>query len=268
MDSPTPPASPMQNSLAPPPQASPVWPRTPRSLPAGRGASWWGEGWRVFTAAPLLWIGCVVVMAIILIALGFIPLLGNVAQALLWPVFSGGLLLGCHALAGGRPLAFEHLFAGFRNARLGPLLILGVIAFAVGAAIAMTIMLLVFGALGFSGMAGFMTGDPAMMMGSAIAGMSIAALFAVPIALVVYALFMMAWWFAPALVALNRADPVTALRASFDASWKNLGAMLVYGLIFVGLAIVASIPFGLGWLVLGPVAIGASYAGWREIFGE
>ena len=32
--------------------------------------------------------------------------------------------------------------------------------------------------------------------------------------------------------------------------------MLVYGLIFIVLAIVASIPFGLGWLVLLPVMFG------------
>jgi hypothetical protein len=40
----------------------------------------------------------------------------------------------------------------------------------------------------------------------------------------------------------------------------------VYGLIFMGLAIVASIPFLLGWLVLGPVIAGSWYASWRETF--
>ena len=53
--------------------------------------------------------------------------------------------------------------------------------------------------------------------------MGIAALVAVPIALIAYGLFLMAWWFAPALVTLNRAEPVAALKASFDASSKNLG---------------------------------------------
>jgi len=81
-------------------------------------------------------------------------------------------------------------------------------------------------------------------------------------------LFVMGWWFAPALVALNRADAVAAVSASFGASVRNFGAILVALLIFMVLAVLASIPFGLGWLVLGPVAIGAYYASWREVFGE
>lgn len=251
-----------------PAAAAPGWPRMPRSLDAGRGAAWWSEGWRIFTASPALWIGITVVLVLILIALNFIPILGNIALALLWPVFIGGALLGCHALALGRPLEFAHLFAGFGEGRAGPLLILGLIAFVVSLAFALAIMALVFGAIGFSGITGMMTGDPTAAMGSMFAGMGIAALFAVPIALVGYALFLMAWWFAPALVTLNRADAVAALKASFDASWKNLGALFVFGLIFIALAIVASVPFGLGWLVLLPVTFGGLYASWREAFGE
>jgi uncharacterized membrane protein len=76
----------------------------------------------------------------------------------------------------------------------------------------------------------------------------------------------MAYWFAPPLVVLNGEEPIAAMRKSFHASWQNLGATAVYGLIFIGLAIVASIPLGLGWLVLGPVTAGSWYASWRETF--
>ena len=69
-----------------------------------------------------------------------------------------------------------------------------------------------------------------------------------------------------ALVVLNGEEPIAALQKSFRGCWTNLGAMAVYGLIFIGLAIVASIPFGLGWLVLGPVMAGSWYASWRETF--
>ena len=261
-----PPASPAPTTR--PAAAAPGWPRAPRSLAAGRGAAWWGEGWRIFTAAPLLWIGMIVVMVLIAIVLNFIPFLGYIAQSLLWPVFIGGVLLGCHALALGRPLEFSHVFSGFQEGRAGPLVILGLIAFVASLVFVLAIMMLVFGAIGFSGMAGLMTGDPTLAMGSAFAGMGIAALFAVPIALIAYGLFLMAWWFAPALVILNRADTFAALKASFDASWKNLGALAVFGLIFIGLAIAASIPFALGWLVLLPVMFGGLYASWREVFGE
>ena len=69
-------------------------------------------------------------------------------------------------------------------------------------------------------------------------------------------------------VVLNGEQPVAALRKSFAASWQNLGAFLLYGLIYIGLAIVATIPMGLGWLVLGPMLVGSCYAGWRTIFAR
>ena len=247
---------------------APGWPRAPRSLDASRGLAWWSEGWSVFTAKPALWIGITVTIIVVAIVIGFVPIVGNVAQAVLWPVFTGGLLLGCHALAQGRPLEFSYLFAGFGEGRAGPLMILGVFAFAVSLAFALIIMMLVFGTMGFAGMSGLMTGDPTVAMTAAFTGMSVAALVAVPLALIAYGLFLMAWWFAPALVALNRADALAALKASFDASWKNVGALLVFGLIFIGLAIAATIPFFAGWLVLIPVTFGALYASWREVYSE
>jgi uncharacterized membrane protein len=250
------------------PPELPTWPRVPRSLSAGRGLDWWGEGWRVFMAAPLLWIGIVVILLVVFAALAFVPLLGNLAQGVLWPVFAGGLFLGCHALARGRSLEIAHLFAGFQEGRAGGLIVLGLISLAVGAVLFIVIALFVFGAVGVSGVAGMMSSDPAVAMGSAIAGAGVAALIAMPIVLIAFLLFLMAWWFATPLVALNRARPVEALKASFDAAWKNLGALALFVLIYMLLAIVASIPFGLGWLVLGPVAMGANYASWREVFGE
>jgi hypothetical protein len=267
MDPEVPPA-PAAPAASRPVSPAPGWPRAPRTLEASRGAAWWSEGWRIFAAAPLLWVGLTIVLVLIMIALNFVPFLGTIAQTLLWPVLFGGLMIGCHAMAQGRPLEFRHLFAGFEGGRLGPLLILGAIAFAVGAVIAVAIMILLFGAIGFSGIVGLVSGDPYAAMTSAMAGMGIGTLLAIPIVIGLYGLFLLAYWFAPGLIVLNRAEPVAAMKASWDASWKNIGALFFCGLVFIGLAIVASIPFGLGWLVLVPVSVGAGYASWREVFGE
>ena len=62
----------------------------------------------------------------------------------------------------------------------------------------------------------------------------------------------MAFWFAPALVALRGDEPIAAMKASFDACLRNMWPMLVYSLLGLVFAIVASIPFALGWLVLAP----------------
>jgi uncharacterized membrane protein len=265
MEPTVPPAAPAAPPSATP---SPPWPREPRRLAAGRGASWWGEGWRIFAAAPLPWLGILVMIIVINVVLGMIPVVGGLAAAVLGPIFAGGLLLGCHALARGQPLEFMHLFQAFQSDRLAPLAILGLVVLAFGIVVALVVGVLVFGAAGTALVTGAMSGSPEAALATAMAGMGAVALIGGLIGLVGSALFLMAWWFAPALVTLNGAPPIDALQASFRASVANLGAQLVFGLIFIGLAIVASIPFGLGWLVLGPVAMGASYASWREVFGD
>ena len=78
---------------------------------------------------------------------------------------------------------------------------------------------------------------------------------------------MMAYWFAPALVMLRNDEPVAAMKASFVACLANVVPMLVYSLIGLVLAIVATIPFGLGWFVLGPVFAASVYASYKDIFG-
>ena len=91
-----------------------------RKRPAGSGWSWIAEGWRLFMKSPGLWIGMVVVMAVILFVLNILPIIGPIAVAILTPVLGGGIMLGCRALDEGKELEFRHLFAGFQS-HLGPL---------------------------------------------------------------------------------------------------------------------------------------------------
>jgi uncharacterized membrane protein len=62
--------------------------------------------------------------------------------------------------------------------------------------------------------------------------------------------------------------PVEAMKASFAGCLRNVVPFLVYGVIGLLLAIVASIPLGLGWLVLVPVAIASIYASYCDIFED
>src|SRR5690242_10827415 len=84
-------------SVAPPP--SPGAAPEPRRLSTGHGTAWWGEGWRIFAAAPLMWIGIVLVFFVLMLVMVLVPLIGSLAQTLLFPVFWGGTMLGCDALA-------------------------------------------------------------------------------------------------------------------------------------------------------------------------
>src|SRR5438477_7155452 len=103
----------------------------PRHLPAGAGASFWNEAWHIFSASPGAWIVILIVYVLISIGLAIIPVVGHLAHLVLTPVFIGGVMLGCHALARGEPLSVAHLFEGFRNGRFGPLAILGLLLLAI-----------------------------------------------------------------------------------------------------------------------------------------
>jgi uncharacterized membrane protein len=100
----------------------------------------------------------------------------------------------------------------------------------------------------------------------AMAAMGMSVLLAV---LIVFALLLplgMATWFAPLLVMFHGMAPLEAMKSSFVACLKNLLPFLVYGVVLFFAAIVASIPLGLGWLVLGPVIAASVYTGYRDIY--
>ena len=228
---------------------------------AGQGTAWLGTAWDLFKRAPGIWIALVVIYIVLAMVLSFIPMIGQLALTLLGPVFMGGILLGCKALDDGQELRIEHLFAGFQT-KLGPLLTLG--ALYVGGLILIGIV--VFGLVamlfGASALASLGSNSSGMQAGAAIGSVllltCVALLMVLPLA--------MAMWFAPALVVFHDMQPVVAMRSSFFASLKNIMPMLIYGLILMVLAIVATIPFGLGWLILLPVLMASSYTAYRDIY--
>jgi len=252
-----------------PPYSTSVPPSAPaiRRLSAGYGGSWWAEGWRVFAASPGVWIAIMLILLVLMFLLVLVPFVGGIAQTLLLPVFAGGVMLGCHALARGEPLRVSHAFDGFTHGRFGPLLIVGLVMLAAGFVLGIVVLGVAFALLGLAGLSSLSAlGDVQSLSLSALASLGMSFALVILIALVGGALIGMAFWFAPALVVLNGEEPVAAMRKSFVASWRNVPAMLVYGLIYLALALLASLPLGLGWLVLAPVIAGTCYAGWRTIF--
>ncbi len=244
-----------------PPQATVEDPRAPdvalaaepRQVDAGRGLSWLVEGWTLFRQAPGPWIALTVVGALVFIVLALVPLLGHVATTLLSVLFGGGIMIGCRALDRGGDLTVGHLFAGFQS-HLGPLLVIGALYLG-GTILMMLIASLVAG--GGWGMAA-LWGDPVAAGGAVAIGALVFLLLLIPLA--------MAMWFAPALATLHDVAPVEAIRLSFVGCLRNALAFLVYGVLMFILSILASIPFGLGWLVALPIIGGSIYAGYKDIF--
>jgi uncharacterized membrane protein len=242
-------------------------PQGPFAVPAGRGSAWWSEGWRLFTPSPGTWIGISVVFIVILIALGFVPLLGSLASTLLTPVLAGGIFVGCRAVDRGEPLTINHLFASFSD-RLQPLIIVGV-TYLIGTVVIMAIVLGGLAAsMGIAGVGALLGGDPIEAGFALLAGLGIGAMFAVLIGLLLGIPLLMAYWFAPALVVFRNEEPLAAMKLSFNASMVNMLPMTVYSLIGLVFAIIASIPLALGWLVLFPVFATSVYASYKDIFGD
>jgi uncharacterized membrane protein len=238
-----------------------------RTVDAGRGAAWWSEGWRLFAPAAGTWILITVVLFLVNLVLGFIPVVGHIAGLVVFPILTGGLMLGCRAVDRGEPLTINHLFAGF-NERSGPLLVVGliycVLSFAI-LAVVFGVLMTFFGAAILSQL--WQLADITSLT-SLLGGLMLVLLVGVVLLLLLFVPLLMAIWFAPALVVLRGVEPVDALKLSFGASMKNVLSFLVYGIVGVVLAIVASIPLGLGWLILAPVTITSLYAGYCDIFND
>jgi uncharacterized membrane protein len=77
---------------------------------------------------------------------------------------------------------------------------------------------------------------------------------------------MMAAWFAPALVVFQQQGVIESMKTSFSGCLKNIVPFLIYGVAMLVLAVPATLPIGLGWLVLGPILSATVYTSYRDIF--
>lgn len=233
-----------------------------RSRPAGDGVKWIGDGWPLFTKAPLMWILSLIIMVVIAVIVGLIPILGQLIFQVLTPVFYAGLVVACRALERGGDFELEHLFAGFKT-QFTNLLVLGAI-FLVG-------MLLIFLSfaffVGFGVLGAVLAGNTENVM-TALAGSAVAILLGLLVMLALMVPLLMAYWFSPALIVMHGVAPIEAMKASFGACLRNIIPFLLYGIVMLVLCVVAMIPIGLGLLVWIPLTFTSTYAAYRDIFTE
>jgi uncharacterized membrane protein len=228
-----------------------------RTVPPGQGWSWIAQGWDLFKRQPAMWIALVIVFAVIFFVLAIIPIIGSLVAIVLAPVFAAGVVIGARAQDQGGELEIGHLFAGFRE-RFGTLVSVGLLYLA-----AFVVIALVVGLITGAGMWSLLGGGAdAVSLGAAGVTLLLAILVMLALMLPVF----MAIWFAPPLVVFHEQAAGEAMKNSFSGCLRNIVAFLIYGVILLVAAIVASIPFGLGWLVLGPVMAASLYTAYRDIF--
>ena len=228
-----------------------------RSVDGGRGVAWWSEGWALFMKNAGVNVVISLILCVITVVLSVIPLIGGLALSLLFPVFIGSWMLIARKLEGGGTPEIGDLFLGFKE-KLTPLITLGGLVL-----VATIVMMVVFFVLGAGAVFGGMGGG----RGGAMAGFGAVMLMGL-IGLVFGFIVGLALFYAPALVVFQDMPAIDAMKASFAAGLKNIIAFVIFGVLYFIAAIVASIPLGLGWLVLIPVLMFAAYRSYLDVFGR
>lgn len=234
------------------PSRHPITPQNsvnePKRLRAGEGVSWFTDSWRIFSKNKFKWMGAIILISLIPIAVGFLfGLLGVesppadfnnfndftstiIIRELLFNLFFywvgfcflGGIVLLAAQTAQGKNFNFGSLFAGFSIKKSGAFLILLLLSIVVCLLLALAVVI-PFGMLANGNFlrADFMPAFPILFI----------------ILLVIIAIYSMMFWLAPAFIMLEDMNPVAAIKASFNACRRNIPALLVYGLIWLGISI-------------------------------
>lgn len=219
-----------------------------RTVDAGRAVEWLIGGFRMVFKAPGFWIVAGLIIMVATWILGMFPLIGSALSTAAAIVGAGALTLAARALEqGGDPAA-----AAQKAAQSSPLWILGALSAALTFVMAMTMLVL---GLSSAGAYMFTSGGFGPML-------AISALITIAMAVVIT----MAFWLAPALVALQGVNPVEAIRLSVLASLKNLVPFIVFFILSMIACMATVITLGLALIVVIPALIAASYIAHNEIF--
>ena len=213
----------------------------PKRLRASEGVSWFTDSWRIFSKNKFKWMGAIILISLIPIAVGFLfGLLGLesppadfndftspiIIRELLFNLFFYwvgfcflvGFVLLTAQTAQGKNFNFGSLFAGFSIKKSGAFLILLLLGILV--CLPVVILFSIFATGNFL-RADFMPAFPILFV----------------ILLVFIAIYSMMFWLTPAFIMLEDMKPVAAIKASFNACRRNIPALLVYGLIWLGIGI-------------------------------
>lgn len=230
-----------------------------RDVPARRGPGWLAGGWSLFRRRPLVWMGLGAGWLVITLGLLMVPILGGIAANVLQPVFFASFALAARKQERGGTIEMPDLFSGFRRpllplANLGALLLLAELG--------------VFALLALLGLPGLTANDEGVVsmvdFARALKGKEWILVLGVLLTAVVKG----ALWFAPAVLAFHDLPTAHAVRWSLYAALSNLGAMVLYGLALTVAMAAAILPWGLGLMIVIPVMIASTYAGYREVFEE
>ncbi|WP_028601111.1 BPSS1780 family membrane protein [Ottowia thiooxydans] len=219
-------------------------------VPARTGTRWVRDGVRTFFRQPLAITGLFFMFIVSISLVAIIPFVGGVLALILVPAATVGLMAAAREAEAGRfPMPLTLAIA----LRQGPqrrraMLLLGVL-YAIGVLIVIGISALIDGGsfaelyIGGGGITTEMVEDPSFRT-----AMWVSTLLYLPLSI--------AFWHAPALVHWHGVPPLKSLFFSAVAVFRNVGAFLLYGLMWMAMSFAA----GLALLVLSAVTGSATIA--------
>ncbi len=230
--------------------------------PGKQAWSWYKAGWRLFLINPSTWILYTFLWVLLAIFLWQIPILGRVAWWMINPALYAGFLYQAAEMEQGRPLAVNRFFIGLtdKTTRL-PLLTLGVITLA--AYVFFNVVTMVDPSL-YSTIESLLRADAS----SGIVAIVINLFLRFVLSLMILTLATMALLYSCPAIMFAGSDGFDAMMNSFETCARHWRAFAAFMGIFIGLAIAAMIPMGLGLLVLIPVTSCAAYASFQTLCGS
>jgi uncharacterized membrane protein len=230
-----------------------------RSLPGGRGAGWIGDAWRLLKAQPGKWAVTMLLLLGFYIVISILPLV-NLFSSFVGPFVSAGIAMAADEQRRNGTFEIGTLVGGFKR-NPGSLLAVAGVLFLFFVVIAVLIMLTIGGAVAAQLFMGKQAEAAKVLMAP---GYLLMMLVCLALALPVIA----ATYLAPALIVLHDQPAMTAMKMSLIGSVKNILPGIVFGLCGLGLTILASIPLGLGLLIVLPLMFITNYTMYWDIFIE
>lgn len=268
----------------------------PGKLKAGAGAEWLLGGFGLLRKQPLAFglVGLVfAIVSLLPLLFAAVPVLSMLAQlviVVLTPILFGGLVYAAREVDQGRAAQPSQLLQGIREGKGLALVAQLLPQFAAGLVVVILLLVLVGPAALQNMMAaveqsqGGQAADPAMFESFPFGAFALWMLLALVVGLLAYTFTFLF----PAQVMFDGTPPLEAMKRSFRAVMGNLGAFLVFIVLFLLVAIgimlaaqiigmiigifagqlVASLVAQLLMMaVLMPVLMGAVYFAWRQMLG-
>jgi hypothetical protein len=206
-------------------------------VPAKTGYVWFRQGLWLFRRNPFAFLTVFFAYLFVMTLISRVPVIGKCLWLLFVPGSAVGFMAACRDTIAGKPVWPTVLVDGFRS---------------YGAIVARRLLLL--GALYLVAMAGIFAlsalFDGGTLLNLMIGGggpsddpETVAAnidLMAVLVSMACYLLVAMLFWFAPILVAWHEIPTAKALFFSIVSCWRNRGAFILYGVLWIALTFAVS----------------------------